>query len=95
MSCIVTLHSIDGRGSKPVVRGTEPGRPVDWAVKAWFIKENGEKHTHSAVARQETVIGLAAYMGALIDTLIEDHGNQVSACGWEARMLHKKKARKK
>lgn len=94
MSCIVTLHSIDGRGSKPVVRGTEPGRPVDWAVKSWFVVGH-EKHTHATVAKQETITGLAAYMSALIDTLIEDHGNQVSACGWEARMLHKKKARKK
>ena len=62
MSCIVTLHSIDGRGSKPVVRGTEPGRPVDWAVKAWFIQD-GEKHTHSATAKQETVAGRAAIQG--------------------------------
>lgn len=90
----VTLLSFDGRGSKPVVRGTEPSRPVDWAVKAWFIVGH-EKHTHTAVAKQETVAGLAAYMGALIDTLIEDHGNQVSACGWESRMLHKKKRGKK
>lgn len=94
MSCIVTLHDIDGTRSRPVVRGTEPARAVDWAVKSWFVL-NGEKHTHSAIAKQETVIGLAAYMGALIDTLIEDHGNQVSACGWEARMLHKKKRGKK
>ncbi len=95
MSCIVTLHSIDGTDSKAVVRGTEPKRPSDWQAKAWFILENGEKHTHSATVKGETVIGLVPYMGALIDTLIEDHGNQVSACGWEARMLHKKKARKK
>ncbi len=95
MSCIVTLHSIDGTDSKAIVRGTEPKRPADWAVKAWFIKDSGEKHTHSAVARQETVTGLAAYMGALIDSLIADHGNQVSACGWEACMLHRKKRGKK
>ena len=34
MSCIVTLHSIDGRGSKPVVRGTEPSRPDGPRYKA-------------------------------------------------------------
>ena len=95
MSCIVTLHSIDGTGSKPVVRGTEPRKPVDWAVKAWFILENGEKHTHSATAKLETIGGLAAYMGALIDSLIADHGNQVGSCGWQAVMLHTKKRGKK
>jgi hypothetical protein len=45
---------------------------------------NGEKHTHSATARGETVSGLVAYMGALIDSLIADHGNQVSSAGWTA-----------
>lgn len=84
MSCIVTLHSIDTGASKPIVRGTEPKRPADWQAKAWFILENGEKHTHSATIKGETVIGLVPYMGALIDSLIADHGNQVSKAGWTA-----------
>lgn len=84
MSCIVTLYSIDNRVSRPVVRSTEPRRPSDWNASAWFVLPNGEKHTHSATARGETVSGLVAYMGALIDSLIADHGNQVSSAGWTA-----------
>lgn len=84
MSCIVTLYSIDNRVSRPVVRGTEPRCPSNWSARAWFVLPNGEKHTHSATARGETVTGLVAYMGALIDSLIADHGNQVSSAGWTA-----------
>jgi hypothetical protein len=84
MSCIVTLFSRDNRVSRPVVRGTEPRKPTDWQASAWFVLPNGEKHTHSATARGETVTGLVAYMGALIDSLIADHGNQVASAGWTA-----------
>lgn len=84
MSCIVTLYSIDNRASRPVVRGTEPRRPSDWNATAWFVLPSGEKHTHSATARGETVTGLVAYMSALIDSLIAEHGNQVSSAGWTA-----------
>lgn len=91
MSCIVTLYSVDNRTSKPVVRGTEPRKPSKWNARAWFVLPNGEKQTHSATVPGVTVSGLVAYMGALIDSLIADHGNQVASAGWTATSHGKKK----
>jgi hypothetical protein len=91
VSCIVTLYSVDNRDSKPVVRGTEPKKPSLWNAKAWFVLPTGEKQTHSATVPNETVPGLVAYMGALIDSLIADHGNQVASAGWTATTHGRKK----
>jgi hypothetical protein len=84
VSCIVTLYNVGGRHSKPVVRGQEPAKPSRWKVKAWFVLATGEKHTHDTTAPAATIEGLAAYMGGLIDSLIADHGNEVSSAGWTA-----------
>jgi hypothetical protein len=91
MSCIVTLYSVGARHSEPVVRGTEPRKPSLWNAKAWFVLPNGEKQTHSATVPGVTVPGLVAYMGALIDSLIADHGNQVASAGWTATTHGRKK----
>lgn len=84
MSCIVTLHAVGNKHCRPLVRGNEPVRPANWSAKAWFVLPNGEKHTHSAEVKGETVRGLIPYMGALIDSLVADHGNEVASCGWTA-----------
>ena len=83
MTCLVTFASIGGNG-KVLRKGSEPRKPSTWNARAWFILATGEKHTHSATVPAQTVYGLVPFMGALIDSLIADHGNQVSSAGWTA-----------
>ena len=90
MSCIVTLLSLGGN-SQVVRRGTEPRKPVTWNASAWFALESGEKYTHSATVHNQTVLGLVPFMGALIDSLVEDHGNEVVSAGWTATSHGKRK----
>jgi len=90
VSCIVTFASIGGNG-KVLRKGSEPRKPATWSASAWFVLESGEKHTHSVVVTQQTVISLASVMGALIDSLIADHGNQVASAGWTATTHGRKK----
>lgn len=86
MSCLLHLASV-APGCRVIRKGSEPRRPVTWEAKAWLVLPNGEKHTHSATVPGQTVYSLVPYMGALIDTLIADHGNAVRDAGWSA-MTH-------
>lgn len=90
MSCIVSFTSIGGNG-KVLRKGSEPRKPATWNASAWFVLESGEKFTHSATVPAQTVTGLVPFMGALIDSLIADHGNQVKSAGWTATSHGKKK----
>ncbi len=90
MSCIVSFVSIGGNG-KVLRKGSEPRKPATWNASAWFVLESGEKFTHSATVPAQTVTGLVPFMGALIDSLIADHGNQVKSAGWTATSHGKKK----
>ena len=89
MSCIVTY--ISARGGRVIRKGTEPRNPTTWTAKAWFVLASGEKYIHTAVVAQQTVSSLGPLMGALIDSLIEDHGNQVVSAGWTATTHGRKK----
>lgn len=91
MSCLVS-YIVSDVPTKVVRRGTEPAKPTDWKASAWFVLPSGEKHTHSTVIRGETVHSLVPVMGLLIDTLISDHGDQVTSAGWTA-MTHGRKKR--
>lgn len=82
MSCIVAFS-----GGKVIRRGNEPRNPATWRVSVWFVLPNGEKHTHSAVIQNETVLGLVPAVGQIIDGLIDDIGNTVVSAGWSA-MTH-------
>lgn len=90
MSCVVTLHAVGGKRCVPLVTGSRPKYPATWDVKAWFILPAGEKITHSARVPGQTVISLVPFMGALIDGLVAEHGNEVTGCGWQA-MTHGRK----
>lgn len=83
MGCIVTYHL----GGRVAVKGGRPRKPSTWKAKAWFVMPSGEKYTHEATVPGQTVESLVPFMGALIDTLIADHGRDVSSCGWQA-MTH-------
>ncbi len=81
MSC--TVHYIHTqRPTQPIRRGTEPRRPVDWKVFCWFTLPSGEKHTYSTIARNQTAETLEPWMGTLVDSLLNDLGNQVTSAGW-------------
>lgn len=83
MSCIVTYHH--GTGPAKVTRkGSEPRKPSTWNASAWIVLPNGEKHTHSARFTGKTVQTLVPCMGAPIDSLIADLGNDVASAGWTA-----------
>jgi len=90
VSCVVTLHAVGGKRAVPLVKGTQPRRPVSWDVRAWFILPSGEKITHSAKVPGQTAVSLVPFVGALIDSLVADHGNEVRSCGWQA-MTHGRK----
>lgn len=91
MACIVTFHCVGGRDAKVVRKGSEPRNPCSWIVSAWFVLPSGEKITHSATIRNQTVHGLVPVMGALIDSISAEHGNQVTSAGWSAMMVHGKR----
>ena len=84
MSCLIQLTIGETGHERPVRRGTEPRGAADWRVAVWFVLPSGEKHTHSATIQRETVSGLIPAVHQLIDSLIADHGNQVSSAGWTA-----------
>ena len=90
MSCILTLVTAADE-AKVVRKGSAPKRPSTWAVNAWFILPNGEKITHSTRVSNQTVRSVIPFMGALIDSLIADHGNEVSDVGWSASTHGSKK----
>lgn len=92
MSCIISCICTNDSIGKVTRRGNAGG-PVTWDVKAWFVLPDGTKHTHSARAPGQTVHTLAPVMSAMIDSLIADHGNQVSSAGWTAS-THGKRKRK-
>jgi hypothetical protein len=94
MACIIICHCTTSITGKVTRRGSEPRGPVTWSASAWFVMPNGEKHTHSAIIPGQTVQSLAPAMGALIDSLIADHGNEVQSAGWTATAHGKKKKRK-
>lgn len=83
MSCVITYHL----GGRVTVRGGRPRKPSTWTAKAWFVMPSGEKYTHEATVPGQTVGSLVPFMGALIDSLIADHGRDVASCGWQA-MTH-------
>lgn len=84
MSCMVSCICIGNNNSRVLRRGTEPKKPSTWEASAWFVLPTGEKHTHTAKVPGQTVHSLVPYMGALIDSLIADHGNEVRSAGWTA-----------
>lgn len=84
MSCIIQCHSINGAERHLIKRGNEPRKPQTWKVSAWLILEGGTKHTHSCTVPGQTVQSLIPVMGALIDSLIDEHGNVVERAGWTA-----------
>lgn len=84
MSCHISFTCIGNTNAKVVRRGNEPRKPATWNAQAWFVLPSGEKHVHSASVPGQTVLSLVPYMGALIDSLIADHGNQVRSAGWTA-----------
>ena len=91
MSCIVTVTIGTGKAERVIRRGTEPRHPATWKVAAWFVLATGEKITHSATIQGATVAGLVPAVGQLIDSLIADHGNQVTGAGWVASTHGKRK----
>jgi hypothetical protein len=82
MSCLVSYTS--GPRSRVVCKGKPPVKPTNWKVIAWFTLPGGVKHTHSADANGIHIGDLGTCMGALIDSLIADHGNAVTGAGWSA-----------
>ena len=84
MSCTVTCISVDGVTRQALARGNPPKKPSTWRAKAWLILPSGVKQTHSSTVRGETVHTLIPIVGALIDSLIADAGNQVTSAGWSA-----------
>lgn len=91
MSCIVICICTNSTTGKVTRRGSAPGGPVTWDVMAWFVLPDGTKHTHSAKVPGQTVLSLAPVVGAMIDSLISDHGNQVASAGWTATTHGKRK----
>lgn len=87
MSCVVTMYSVGGRRGVPLVKGTQPKRPVSWDLRAWFVLSNGVKDAHSSRVPSQTALSLVPFVGALIDSLVADHGNEVTSFGWQA-MTH-------
>lgn len=94
MSCILQLSDIGRGDAKVICRGSRPKQPATWDAQAWFVLPNGEKHTHSARIPGQTVGSLVPYMGALIDSLIADVGNQVRSAGWTATTHGRPKRRR-
>lgn len=84
MSCMISFSCVGDNKAKVVVRGTRPNKPSTWEASTWFVLPSGEKHTYTAKVTGQTVLSLVPYMGALIDSLIADHGNQVRSAGWSA-----------
>ena len=80
MTCHVS-YVLPGR---VMVKGTQPKRPARWTASAWFILPDGSKHKHSCTVHGQTAVSLAPIMGALIDSLVADVGDTVTAAGWEA-----------
>ena len=74
MSCVVTLHAVGDKRAVPLVKGTQPRRQVSWDVRARFVLPSGEKITHSAKVPGQTAASLVPVVGALIYSLIADHG---------------------
>ena len=92
MSCIVSFTY--GPGAKPVVRGTQPVKLVSWDVHAWFVLLDGKKHTHSVKVPPMSAMDLVPVVGQLTDSLVDDHGEEVTSCGWTA-ISHGTKRKKK
>lgn len=82
MSCIVSFTYAEK--ARVIVKGPRPKGQVPWTASAWFVLADGKKHTHSVTVPPVTVVELVPAIGQLIDSLIEDVGNQVTAAGWVA-----------
>jgi hypothetical protein len=94
MSCIVSCICTNDTKGKVTRRGSAPAKPVSWEVRAWFVMPDGTKHTHSATVPGQTVLSLGPVMGAMIDSLVADHGNEVTSAGWTATSHGAKRKRK-
>lgn len=84
MSCLITYTETGSSTPRALVRGPRPSGATTWCISAWFVLPTGEKHTHSATVPDKTVETIVEWLGALIDTLIDEHGNQVTSAGWTA-----------
>lgn len=84
MSCLITYTETGSSTPRALVRGSRPSGATTWCISAWVVLPTGEKHTHSATVPAQTVETIVPWMSALIDTLLAEHGNQVSGAGWTA-----------
>lgn len=81
MTCTVSHYA--GRDAA-VIKGTPSPRPSRWDVTVWFVLPSGEKETHSLVIPSATLWDLVPAIGARVDELITELGDDVRGAGWQA-----------